>query len=164
MITLDQLLKSREDRARHQQDLLGKNPGGSLVCLTVQLPGPQKRSPVSIKIGEAGLSALKEAFPGIEPEVRDLDTGFEVYMPVPLPALEAKRLCCAIEDEHPLGRLMDIDVISNGEGPLGRESVGLEPRRCLICDKPARYCMRARTHSTGELLDRINQMVEAYNS
>ena len=67
MITLEQLLLSREDRARHQQDLLGKNPGRSLVCLTVQLPGSRKRSPASLTIGKAGVQALRQAFPGPDP-------------------------------------------------------------------------------------------------
>ena len=161
MITLEQLLQSREDRARHQRNLLGKTPGGALVCLTVQLPGPQKRSSDSLIIGNAGLEALRGAFPASAPEVRDLETGFEVYLPVMLPAARAKSICCGIEDTHPLGRLMDIDVIT-AEGPLDRSAVGLEPRRCLLCSNSARYCMRARTHSTQELLDKIHCMVSAY--
>lgn len=161
MITLDQLLQSRDERARHQQDLLGKYPGRSIVCLTVQLPGPQKRSPASLVIGKAGVEALRHSFPGLEPEVRDLPTGYEAYLPVALPAPDAKLLCCSIEDTHPLGRLMDIDVIT-ADGPLDRTSVGKEPRRCLLCSNPARLCMRAHTHTQQELLDKIQQMVSAY--
>lgn len=161
MITLDQLLQSRDERARHQRDLLGKNPGRSLVCLTVQIPGPQKRTPASIAIGKAGVQALRQSFPGLDPEVRDLPTGYEAYLPVPLAAPEAKLVCCSIEDNHPLGRLMDIDVITAG-GPLDRASVGKEPRRCLLCSNPARFCMRAHTHTQQELLDKIQQMVSAY--
>ncbi len=56
---------------------------------------------------------------------------------------------------------MDIDVITR-DGPMGRDSIGMEPRKCLLCDKPARWCMRARTHTVEELLNRIGQMVEAY--
>ena len=44
-------------------------------------------------------------------EERDLETGFEAYFVVDMRPLEVKRLCCSIEDEHPLGRLMDIDVV-----------------------------------------------------
>lgn len=160
MITLEQLLQSRDERARLQQDLLGRFPGRSLVCLTVQLPGPEKRNSHSLVIGHAGVKALADAF-GADPEVRDLETGFEAYLTVPIPATDAKRLCCSIEDSHPLGRLMDIDVIT-WDGPMGRDSIGMEPRKCLLCDKPARWCMRARTHTVEELLNRIGQMVEAY--
>lgn len=167
MITLEQLLRSREDRVSHQAALLGTYPGKALVCLTVQLPGPVKRSPDSLAIAAAGLEALKASFPGCEPEVRDLPTGFEAYMTVPHTALEAKRIACRIEDTHPLGRLMDIDVIILSEDglpcPLSRQAIGLEPRRCLLCDNEARFCMRARTHTVEALLEKISCMVRDYS-
>jgi holo-ACP synthase CitX len=161
VITLEQLLESRDRRSGHQMELLGKYPGSSIVCLTVQLPGPEKRNSISLAIADAGLQALRDAFPGLEPEVRDLETGFEAYLPVEMPAIELKRLCCGIEDSHPLGRLMDIDVICE-DGPLGRSQVGLEPRKCLLCGNEARLCMRMRSHTREELLDKIGQMVDAY--
>ena len=60
------------------------------------------------------------------------------------------------------GRLMDIDVIGPGRSPVSREEMGLPPRKCLLCNHPARYCMRARNHSTEELLIKIRQMVAEY--
>ena len=102
-------------------------------------------------------------------EERDLETGFEAYFVVDMPALEVKRLCCSIEDEHPLGRLMDIDVVCHfdrsGEislKPLSREDIGLPARHCLLCNKPARECMRAHRHSPEEIQDTIDRMVQDY--
>ena len=46
--------------------------------------------------------------------------------------------------------------------PLGREELGLPSRQCLICGRPVRECMRARTHTTEELLAKISEMVENY--
>ena len=73
-----------------------------------------------------------------------------------------KKIAADIEEKHPLGRLMDIDVIAADGTPVGREALGLSPRRCLLCDKEVRLCMRARTHTPEELLDRIRQMVNDY--
>ncbi len=110
-ITLAELLDSRDKRVEHQKDLLGANPGKSLLCLTVQLPGPEKRNATSLKIAHAGVEAVRKAFVPVYEELRDLETGYEAYFLVDLPAREAKRLACQIEDTHPLGRLMDIDVL-----------------------------------------------------
>ncbi|MBO4605941.1 MAG: citrate lyase holo-[acyl-carrier protein] synthase [Bacteroidales bacterium] len=197
MITLEQLLDSRDRRVQHQSELLSAFPGCSLICLTVQLPGPVKRSPDSLVIGGAGLAALMGVFGSVlrHAQVRDLETGYEAYLLVPLPALEVKKRCCKIEDEHPLGRLMDIDVIAEispracftppicnwrgprslgrddisvvipsgaKEPPISRSDIGLSPRRCLLCSREARYCMRAHTHTTEELLAKIAKMVEEY--
>lgn len=167
-VTLEQLLQSRDNRAKHQKDLLGKNPGRSLLCLTVQLPGTEKRNATSLKIARAGVEAIREAFSPEYEELRDLETGYEGYFLVSLPAPDAKRLACRIEDTHPLGRLMDIDVHTkqaeedyfSSVGCISRSDIGLEPRKCLLCGNEVRYCMRAKTHTTEELLARIEEMVK----
>ena len=46
--------------------------------------------------------------------------------------------------------------------PIGREELGLGPRKCLLCDRPARECMRARSHSTEELLEKYKEIVNLY--
>lgn len=167
-VTLEQLLQSRDNRAKHQKDLLGKNPGRSLLCLTVQLPGTEKRNATSLKIARAGVEAIREAFSPEYEELRDLETGYEGYFLVSLPAPDAKRLACRIEDTHPLGRLMDIDVLTkqaeedyfSSAGCISRSDIGLEPRKCLLCGNEVRFCMRAKTHTTEELLARIEEMVK----
>ena len=84
---------------------------------------------------------------------------------LPLSAHAAKRQAVTLEDRHPLGRLFDLDVCSQAgpDGllvPLSREDLGLPPRRCLLCGEPARYCMRAHTHTQEELMAQIERMVQ----
>lgn len=161
MISLDQLLSSRDERAALQQKMLEEYPGCCVVCLTVQLPGPVKRNATSLVIGEAGADALRAKFPGAPLTERDLETGFEAYLPLPASPLEVKRMTCELEETHPLGRLMDIDVVGP-EGPVSRADIGLEPRRCLLCGNEVRYCMRAKSHTRDELLARIEEIVSKY--
>ncbi len=208
VISLNQLLESRDARAQHQKDLLGSFPGKSLLCLTVQLPGPEKRNEQSLAIAKAGVSAIRQAFQPDYEELRDLETGYEGYFLVSLPALDAKRKAVELEDNQPLGRLMDIDVLhgvpeenyfseegfpknqfssgrndtenqadgnyflcscSKNQFPSGtniiaisRADIGCAPRRCLLCENEVRYCMRAKTHTTSELLERIKQILKEY--
>ncbi|MBR5660213.1 MAG: citrate lyase holo-[Bacteroidales bacterium] len=231
-MTLEEILESREARVRRQRELLEANPGLSLLCLTVQLPGPVKRNKSSLVIAEAGVKAVREAYTVEIEELRDLETGYEGFFLVPMSPFDAKRLACHLEDTHPLGRLMDLDVIvtitskssstplhprgglrgvplklpaslrsesleseseqtslSGGRevpgrtftrigreaqgvrglpaakyspAPLGREDLGLEPRKCLLCGNEVRHCMRAKSHTTEELLAKIDQMVDIY--
>ncbi len=161
MITLQELLESRDRRARRQGELLSQFPGRALLCLTVQLPGPEKRNALSLEIARAGVEAVEKRFNPVFEETNDLETGFEAFFIVDGQPLEVKKAAVEIEDTHPLGRLMDLDVIGP-EGPVGRASIGLQERRCLICEKPARYCMRAGSHTQDELIAKIKQLVSSY--
>ena len=163
-ITLDQLLASRAERASFQKELLKSYPGKTLVCLTVIMPGKVKRNLQSLIVAQAALTALVCAFGDsmLKLEVRDRQTGYEAYLETTLSHGEAKRKTCSIEDTHPLGRLFDLDVIDADGVPISRETIGLNPRKCLICDNEARYCMRNRTHTLSELSARIDEMIEAY--
>ena len=162
-MTLEQLLDSRDARVAHQAELLGKYPGKTLLCLTVMLPGPVKRSNVSLKIAAAAVAAVRSRFELKFEELRDLETGYEGYFVVDLEPVAAKRLAVSLEEEHPLGRLFDLDVIT-ADGPLSREELGLPGRKCLICGKPVRECMRTRAHSTDELLNRISVILNTHLS
>lgn len=163
-ITLDQLLASREERASFQKELLKSYPGKTLVCLTVIMPGKVKRNLQSLVVAQAAVTAMVSAFGDTMQKLvlRDMQTGYEAYMETTLSNEEAKQKTCSIEDTHPLGRLFDLDVIDTDGIPVSRESIGQSPRKCLICDNEARYCMRNRTHTLNELSAKIDEMIEAY--
>ena len=187
MITLNELLASRDARHATQQKLLAEHSGKTLVCLTVVMPGSVKRNQQSLTAAHAAVEAMRKAFAvkenkGLfpletpeppEPLVPiespaptllelDLETGYEAYLITPMPLLEAKRIAVTIEDTHPLGRLFDIDVINTDGIPVARNDIGEKPRRCLVCEHEARYCMRMRWHTQEEIWAKINEMVDLY--
>lgn len=181
-ITLDELLASRDARHAMQQKLMAEHSGKTLVCLTVVMPGSVKRNQQSLTVARAAVEAMRKAYnisDDLLPETElltnelkneareclvecDLNTGYEAYLITPLPLLEAKRVAVDIEDTHPLGRLFDIDVIDAQGIPVSRDRVGGQPRRCLVCDHEARYCMRMRWHTQEEIWARIKQMTDDY--
>lgn len=190
MITLNELLASRDARHATQQKLLAEHSGKTLVCLTVVMPGSVKRNQQSLTAAHVAVEAMRKAFavkenkglfpletpenpenlvPLENPEPPaptllelDLETGYEAYLITPMPLLEAKRIAVNIEDTHPLGRLFDIDIINADGVPVSRDAIGEKPRRCLVCDHEARYCMRMRWHTQEEIWAKINEMVDSY--
>lgn len=163
-ITLDVLLASRDARHALQLELLQANRTLTLLCLTVVMPGKIKRNSQSMIVADAALAALKEHFGGSisHLEVRDLNTGYEAYLLTPLNLLDAKRIACMIEETHPLGRLFDIDVINHDGVPVSRSAIGMPARKCMICGKDARFCMRNHSHTQEELHQHINEMIDKY--
>lgn len=190
MVTLNELLASRDSRHAMQQKLLAEHSGKTLVCLTVVMPGSVKRNQQSLIVAHAAVEQMIGSYElgvrsdelgvrndelGVRSDElgirfggrlieRDLETGYEAYLITDLPLLEAKRIAVQIEDTHPLGRLFDIDIIDKDGVPVSRDRVGSNPRRCLVCDREARYCMRMRWHTQEEIWERINAMVDEYQN
>lgn len=188
MVTLNELLASRDSRHAMQQKLLAEHSGKTLVCLTVVMPGSVKRNQQSLIVAHAAVEQMIESYElgvrsyelGVRSDElgirsyelgvrfggrlieRDLETGYEAYLITDLPLLEAKRIAVQIEDTHPLGRLFDIDIIDKDGVPVSRDRVGSSPRRCLVCNREARYCMRMRWHTQEEIWERINAMVDSW--
>jgi holo-ACP synthase CitX len=130
--------------------------------MTVVLPGPVKRDARSLKVAEAGVKAVQDVLSPVYRELFDRETGFEGFFIVDGQLLDVKKACCEIENEHPFGRLMDLDVlepIGDTVVPVSRERVGEAPRKCLLCDRPARECMRAHTHPFGEIVQTIDKII-----
>ncbi len=163
-ITLDALLQSRNNRHALQQQMMQQHPDCTLMCLTVVMPGSVKRNLYSVVTAQAALTAILDRLGDhiTAAKARDLDTGYEAYLITDLPAQQAKRVTCEIEDSHPLGRLFDIDVMGADGAPISRQAVGGEPRRCLLCDHEARWCMRNHSHTQEELMAHIEKLISDY--
>ncbi len=163
-VTLEMVLASRDERSLLQRRMLASAPGLALVVATVVVPGPGKRTEVTLRIAGAMDRALRQAFDGLvrEEVSRDLPTGYEGFFLVDTTCAEAKRLAVRVEETHPLGRLFDIDVIGPDGVPLSRTGSGGAPRRCLLCGDNARICMRERKHSIDELTDYIRSLTDEY--
>ena len=158
-VTLKQLLDSRENRVWYQQELLDKH-GGVLVSVTLNIPGPIKDKPEYRKVMEWGMEALLAAFGAsvIHSETRFLKTGAEGYVCLEgLEKTEAKYLAVIIESMSPKARLLDIDIMDK-DGAVSRSELGLDARKCLICDEDAKACARSQKHSMEELIARVEEL------
>ena len=126
------------------------------------MPGPTKKNESTAKLAPVGVSAIEQAFGEaavIYASEYDLPTGFEAFFVVSMTEEEAKTIACDIEDNHPLGRLFDIDIIGKNKIPVSREQIGRPPRKCLLCDRNSRDCMRNQTHELSDLLNKIQEMI-----
>lgn len=163
-VTLEALLASRDARSALQRVLAEAHPELTLLTLTVVAPGRVKQNRGSGIVGRAAEKAVGEAFGANLKGMtrRDLHTGYEAYFLIAGEAGAVKRRAMEIEDTHPLGRLMDLDVAGPGLRPLSRAEFGGEERRCLICGERARVCMRRRSHTPAEIEARVASLTEGY--
>ena len=158
-VTLQEVLDARDRRAEAQRQLLARH-GRPVLSYTMNIPGPVKDSRLIRRGFDAGLEALRTALAeaGIvllsAAETRTV-TGCEFLSAVDADAEAVKALCERIEDESPLGRLFDMDVI----GPDGQKLSRAEERRCLVCGAAGRGCASRRLHSLGELTAAVDRLL-----
>lgn len=74
-------------------------------------------------------------------------------------AMTLKRLAVELEEEHPQGALIDIDVADSVGNPLSRRDMGYPARKCLVCGEDAVLCSAGENHSLSEIADRVERML-----
>lgn len=170
--TLPEILDARERRAQIQQELLNEyktaDASRTLICFTLNIVGPVKVFPLTVWAFQTGVNAILKilrtaSFSAFTAKKVCEPTGYEAYFISPTPAKEVKKALTELENTHPLGRLFDIDVITEKGEKISREELGYSKRSCLLCDNPAFICGRSRTHSAAELVAKeIEIMLEHY--
>lgn len=154
---LQEILDARDARAERQKELLAQY-GKSLVCFTMNIPGPVKLDR-DISIGFfVGCRLLRDALAGrvvFAQEYRK-HTGCEAYFVADMPARELKLLTLELEESSPVGRLFDMDVFGADGSRITRESLGYPRRKCLLCDNDAVICAARRSHALTELRDKTD--------
>lgn len=161
VISLDELLQARDNRANLQEELRLKH-NQTVLSVTVSAMGAVKKNALFDFIFAKCLIKLTACFAqlGITPTeqiIQELDTGHEALFSLPIEATRLKQAMINLEDETPLARLWDLDVISSQGELLSRSVMGFLPRSCLICSNEAKICARERRHSLDEMLHQIQQ-------
>lgn len=172
-VSLTEILDAREKRVYRQLELLESyevqvddKEEVTLICFTMNIAGPVKAFELARSGFESGLKLLgesleREKYKVLHGEKEIEDTGYTAYYLVEKDALSVKRMTTDIEDNTPLGRLFDIDVLildsSEVKGniakvrKIGRNEIGLEGRKCIICGENVAVCARSRQHGLEDL-------------
>ncbi|MCL2006671.1 MAG: triphosphoribosyl-dephospho-CoA synthase CitG [Treponema sp.] len=161
-VSLEEILEERENRANHQRQLLEKYTC-TLLCLTLNIPGPCKTFPLARRAFLEGLNTVRlileaEGLQIVHEELTENPAGYTGYIITQSAPEKAKELSTFIEETHPMGRLFDIDVISASMQKISRD----KERCCLLCPKLAFECSRNRTHDINDLQRAIINLMKVF--
>jgi len=165
--TLEAILRAKEERVFKQKELLNRFPGASLISLSLNIPGHIKLSHEAVVVHACAhktvLETLEtEGFELLFHESKVALTGAESFFVCAAKAKVLKVMTCKIENSHPLGRLMDIDVLDTTGSILSRSDLGLSKRQCFLCGDEAHTCARAQKHTYLELNSHIRALVQQH--
>lgn len=145
------ILLSRENRVESQNQLINKFKK-TLVVVRVNYPGV-------IKNNQTTLGIIKEMDKIIPVNISGIIFNqFQITAEGPIltyvidkDAMNVKKDMVEIEENHALGRLVDIDVYNSNHVAISRRELGVTSRSCFLCLKEAHACVRNKTHSEEEL-------------
>lgn len=162
------VLAGKDARVAMQQIIFKQYPQMTLVNVNLNIPGPIKNNRYLEKIFAKGTKALSKDFTKNDLSYKLLvqwhrDTGAENFYILPAQAKKVKLVCIDFEDNSPLGRLFDADVLIKGARmALTRKKLGQPVRKCFLCNRPAKECARSRRHSVKEMQAYISKLYWRY--
>ncbi|MDO4285083.1 MAG: citrate lyase holo-[acyl-carrier protein] synthase [Eubacteriales bacterium] len=164
-VSLREVLEFRERKAAMREEMLRGEAGGTVISLAMNIPGPVKSGEriraaqregcrqIRRRLCEEGIVPVSET--AIDGKAGDAS----IFLLRDADALFCKKKMVELEEEHPLGRIWDIDVWT-GRGAVSRGELGIPPRRCLICGEEAKVCARGRMHSVSQLKERVEELLK----
>ena len=163
-----EILQSREDRRDKQLDLV-KRYRSSLISFTLNTPGAIKDNEMYRGIHNEGMVSIvdtldENSIPILYQDKINKATGSEGFIVVDFDSIEVKKLLIELEENHPLGRIFDIDVFDQNHNQISRNDLSLNTRRCLLCGKDARICAKEKNHTYEELYNRIEFLWKEYSN
>ena len=161
-VDLEQMLAARERRAAIQSRMLGGADGNAcLACLTLNIAGDVKRTPMTKMLFDHGVQEFEALGLSVEDSlIIDEATGSEAFWLLGEEGAGVKMQLEEIEDAFPAARLYDFDLIMPGGAKLSRRKA----RKCLICDAPAAECARSRRHGLEAVRRATDDLLKGFCS
>lgn len=159
-----ELLAARDRRHAALLQALGQGRRATLF-LSLAIPGADKTPAGALHLfawarqeaeaASGGLAGLREGFDRLGP--------FAIFgsamEPEPL-----KQVCVGLEAVAPFARLIDADVYDSRGTAVDRAALGLPPRPCLVCEAPAKECIRLGRHDEAEVFRRVHELLAPFTS
>jgi holo-ACP synthase len=160
---LQAILDNREERVTRQREML-RQYASPLVSFTVNMPGASKNNIAALRIFREGMKSVERLIAGngwavLAQRRHSSPAGPEALACVQAAPYDLKRAMLLLEENHPLGRLFDFDVLTPEGRGISRARFGKPMRSCFLCGNPAALCAREQKHSLEALQNHIRELL-----
>ncbi|MDD4000343.1 MAG: citrate lyase holo-[acyl-carrier protein] synthase [Bacilli bacterium] len=147
------ILKAREERSIYIREYYRNLP---LVIIKANTPGLNKNPSWSKFLINYFYHYLQEEF-SIKKAVYQASLDGNYWLLELFEIANLKERLVEIEDNHPLGRLIDLDLFVGKS--VSRTDINKSSRKCFICLESASICSRSKKHSFEELNQKIQALL-----
>ena len=155
-----ELLNLREERDHFEKELLEKHHG-TLLTLRANFPGKDKRHEKTDLAVKILYDEVRRKLNPVHIERLSNAEGLIFFILIKESPDEVKRKALSLEENHPLGRLLDMDV-RDEKKIWSRRDFSLPGRKCYLCDDLAVHCVRSQKHSREEVAGYFIRKVDDY--
>lgn len=157
------ILDAREQRQWELEQFL-KAGHNTVLMLSLNYPGAQK-----VPTGSGALMAWAQEQIEIGLKavsvVQSCDAaGMYSLFVTDKDSARCKNFCVETESAFEAARLLDIDVYGRWCGQLDRKALGLQPRRCLLCEQAAVDCIRKGQHDQDAVIRAAQRYLHSFCS
>lgn len=154
------ILLAREERRENISKYLKEYP--VVISLKANVPGENKNLPECKRVMFVMHKELMKRLPFHRSQsFHSQDGDYILYMLSHEDGKQIKELAIDLEETHPLGRYIDIDVYTQNQA-ISRKDLGFESRACVLCDNKAFFCMQSNAHSLDEVINHLRQSIETF--
>lgn len=166
---IDEFLLDREERVNLQKRLLKENINSTLVTVRINYPGLEKSNFVTDEIHKIISDEINELYKNIivlKQDYKNLEGCISHFL-INLEITQVKNLMINIEENHILGRCVDIDVYAINENnviTISRSDLNKASRKCFLCEVGANICSRNQSHSIDDIKYYFENKYREYKS
>lgn len=153
-----EILQAREVKHQQIQSFITKYH--QAIVLSINYAGDIKCNDDTLYVFNYGHKIIMDSFKVEYFEKYDSYCGYYGIYYVNDNINDLKTKCIELEDNLPLGRLLDLDVYNDQGIFLNRVNYTSTVRKCFICNNDAKTCGRNRVHSVEELENYFKLLVK----
>lgn len=162
---LRDVLSFRERKSFIQEGM--NKEGLTTVALSLNVPGPEKRSKRLDYLFRRSVEALEELLSENRVNILKRDMIAEYGGETLILAVEGdpgkiKDMVMSLELAEPVGRFLDCDVNRPDGTKVSRVERGFPSRKCYLCGNDAKVCGRSRAHTVEELFSFMNREIDGW--
>jgi holo-ACP synthase / triphosphoribosyl-dephospho-CoA synthase len=158
---IDSILLSREQKQIHIQKLL--KDYDLVISVKSNIPGSHKNIVEAYLLVRLFYVELAKKFKF--KKITLMESADGPYYLIPLEQgnhNEIKLQLIELENMHPLGRFIDLDVHHQLSQSISRVDLGIPFRKCYLCERDAHVCARNQTHDIHDLISYVKEHITAY--
>lgn len=163
ILAMNRMLEAKEKRYYKIKSLTEKFEA-PVLSFMLNIPGEDKNFKEAVDFHKRYIEKIKKLLEEnkikiLFEEYENLITGMEYIGVLEGNGREIKKLMMEVEEESLGGRLLDLDVYDKDFSQISRSSLGLPERKCIICGKTARTCIKEERHDLKELEDKVREII-----